>query len=93
MALRVRSDARICPAAPNSLRYAPFKQGARNQFLKSLRDARQILRSSPMQKGDSKEHGSLRVASNGAARSACTSEVDSVSVSVLTVFSRPRTCN
>ncbi len=51
MALRVRSDAQICRAAPNSLRYAAFKQGARNQCLKSLRDALQILRSSPMQKG------------------------------------------
>ncbi len=72
MALRVRSDAQICRAAPNSLRYAAFRQGARFQLLKSLRDARQILRASPMQKGHSKEHGSLRVASKGAARSACT---------------------
>jgi hypothetical protein len=44
-------SAQICRAAPNSLRYAPFRQGARIQFLKSLRDARQILRASPMQKG------------------------------------------
>jgi hypothetical protein len=80
MALRVRSDARICRAAPNSLRYASFRQGARNQFLKSLRDARQILRSSPMQKGNSEEYGSLRVASKGAALRACTAQVESVRV-------------
>ncbi|MCV2358076.1 hypothetical protein LNV08_03740 [Paucibacter sp. TC2R-5] len=43
--------------------------------MKSLRDARQILRSSPMQKGNSKEHGSLRVASMGAALRACTAQV------------------
>ncbi len=67
MALRVRSDAQIYRAAPNSLRYAPLKQEARSQFLKSLRDARQILRSSPMQKGNSNLLGSLRVASIGAA--------------------------
>jgi hypothetical protein len=66
-------SAQICRAAPNSLRYAPFRQGARIQLLKSLRDARQILRASPMQKGDSEEHGSLRVASNVAALRACTS--------------------
>ena len=63
MALRVRSDAQVCRAAPNSLRYAAFRQGARRRSLESLRDARQTLRSSPMQKGHSKEHGSLRVAS------------------------------
>ncbi len=54
MALRVRSDAQICRAAPNSLRAltaASLRQGARSQILKSLRDARQIFRSSPMQKG------------------------------------------
>jgi hypothetical protein len=72
MALRVRSDSQICRAAPNSLRYAPFRQGARIQSLKSLRDARQIFRSSPMQKGDSKEYGSLRVALMGAALGART---------------------
>jgi hypothetical protein len=44
--------------------------------LKSLRDARQILRASPMQKGYSKEHGSLRIASKGAALRASTSQVD-----------------
>jgi hypothetical protein len=69
--------AQICRAAPNSLRYAPFRQGARIQFLKSLRDARQIFRASPMQKGDSTEHGSLRVASNRVlARCACTPQTD-----------------
>jgi hypothetical protein len=52
MALRVRCGAQVCRAAPNSLRYAAFKQGARSQSLKSLRDARQTLRSSPMQKGN-----------------------------------------
>ncbi len=73
-------SAQICRAAPNSLRYAPFRQGARIQLLKSLRDARQILRASPMQKGDSKEHGSLRVASNGAALRACTSQIGDLRV-------------
>ncbi|MCV2367599.1 hypothetical protein [Roseateles oligotrophus] len=48
--------------------------------MKSLRDARQILRSSPMQKGDSKELGSLRVASMGAALRACASHVDAAPV-------------
>ena len=52
MALRVRSNAQVCRAAPNSLRYAAFRQGARNQFLKSLSDALQTFRSSPMQKGN-----------------------------------------
>lgn len=52
MALRVRSDAQVYRAAPNSLRYAAFKQGALIQSLKSLRDARQTFRSSPMQKGN-----------------------------------------
>ncbi|MCV2371383.1 hypothetical protein [Roseateles oligotrophus] len=48
--------------------------------MKSLRDARQILRSSPMQKGvNSKEHGSLRVASMGAALRACTTHVNALS--------------
>jgi hypothetical protein len=41
-------------------------------MLKSLRDARQILRSSPMQKGHSKEHCSLRVALKGACAARCT---------------------
>ena len=72
--------AQICRAAPNSLRYAPFRQGARIQSLKSLRDARQIFRSSPMQKGSSKDHGSLRVASMGTALRACTLQVDAVRV-------------
>ena len=36
MALRVRCGSRFCRAAPNSLRYAAFRQGARSQFLKSL---------------------------------------------------------
>jgi hypothetical protein len=67
MALRVRCGAQVRRAAPNSLRYAAFKQGARIQSLKSLRDARQTFRSSPMQKGNAKELDSLRVASNGAA--------------------------
>ncbi|WP_310389016.1 hypothetical protein [Roseateles sp.] len=49
--------------------------------MKSLRDARQILRSSPMQKGvNSKELGSLRVALMGAALRACTLQVDAVPV-------------
>ncbi|MDC8770127.1 hypothetical protein [Roseateles albus] len=70
-------SARIRRAAPNSLRYAALKQGARSLSLKSLRDARQILRSSPMQKGmNSKEHGSLRVASMGAALRVRTSHVE-----------------
>jgi hypothetical protein len=61
-ALRVRSDAQVCRAAPNSLRYAAFKQGARIQSLKSLRDARQTFRSSPMQKGNPGiPHASLRI--------------------------------
>jgi len=51
MALRVRCGAQVCLAAPNSLRYAPFKQGARSQSLMALCAARQTLRSSPMQKG------------------------------------------
>ncbi len=62
MALRVRSDAQIRRPAPNSLRYAPLRQGARSQCLKSLRDALQILRSSPMQKGNPKKN-SARCAS------------------------------
>jgi hypothetical protein len=45
--------------------------------LKSLRDARQILRSSPMQKGlNSEEYGSLRVASAGVLRAARTHQGD-----------------
>ena len=47
----VRCGARLCRAAPNSLRYAPFRQGARSQTLMALRAARQILRSSPRQHG------------------------------------------
>jgi len=80
MALRVRSDAQVRRAAPNSLRYAAFKQGARSQFLKSLRDARQTFRSSPMQKGNAKELGSLRVASMVAALRACAAQVDGLRV-------------
>ncbi len=80
MALRVRSAARICRAAPSSLRYAPLRQGARSLILKSLRDARQNLRSSLMQKGHSQEHGSLRVASEGAALRAGTYQVDDLKV-------------
>ena len=76
MALQVRSVVQICRATPNSLRAltaATLRQGARSKSLKSLRDARQILRSSPMQKEVTKELGSLRVTSVGAALRARTS--------------------
>jgi hypothetical protein len=56
---------------------------------KSLRDARQILRASPMQKGHSEELGSLRVASMGAALRADTSQVDTARGQVLPTFLRP----
>ena len=52
MALRVRCGAQVYRAAPNSLRYAPFRQGARSLSLMALRAARQTLRSSPMRKGN-----------------------------------------
>ena len=42
----------VCRAAPNSLRYAAFRQEARSQFLKSLARRSANLRSSPMQKGN-----------------------------------------
>ncbi|MDC8772089.1 hypothetical protein [Roseateles albus] len=58
--------------------------------MKSLRDARQILRSSPMQKGvNFKELGSLCIALIGAALRASTSQVNAFRASLAIKFEAP----